>query len=200
MPDTTRSPRAVLVATLTTGLLAIQYAAADATDWQFQEHGVGNDGSFVSTAVVRTVKPFSGGLFHPDANADSVISWLVGVAVAVAVAWLVIVVVTRKGSLAAFVGGWFAVILATWAGSLASAYVWGQIADYEIGIGQQTQLLSAAFDDGLHWGFLFGWFPALVAALLAGVLHKREVTPVEPTQPTEQTGPTSEKGPEPRMM
>ncbi len=130
MSDTARSPRAVLVATLTTCLLAIQYVAADAADWQFQEQGVGNDGSFLSTAVVRTVHPFNGGLFHPDVNADWVISWLVGLAVAVAVAWLIIVVVTRKGSLAAFVGGWFAAILATWAGSLASAYVWGRVTEY----------------------------------------------------------------------
>ncbi len=37
MPDLARSPRAVLVATLTTGLLAVQYLASDAIAWQIAE-------------------------------------------------------------------------------------------------------------------------------------------------------------------
>ena len=99
---------------------------------------------------------------------------VVGLLVACVVAWLGIVVVSRKGILAAFVGGWLAVILGSWAASMASALVWIQTTKVpDDGPYVDSDSRRGAFDHGLHWGFLFGWFPALVAALLASVLHKR---------------------------
>ncbi len=146
---------------------------------------------FFTTVVLHAFGPFYGGVFHSRVRvAEDVAPWVVGLLVACAVAWLVIVVVSRKGILAAFVGGWLAVILGTWAGNMASALVFIQTTKVPDDGPYSTQILVRRFDNGLHWGFLFGWFPALVAALLASVLHKREVTPVEPTQPTEHTGPT----------
>jgi hypothetical protein len=187
-------------------LLVVQYLASDAIAWQIQKRsfdvGPFDDGLF-TTAVLHAFGPFHGGIFRPKVIADAVIPWVVGLVVAVVVVWVVIAVVSRKGVLAAFVGGWLAVILGTWAGNLASAMVFIQTSEFPDEEPYSTQILTGAFDHGLHWGFVFGWFPALVAALLASVLTKKEATGPEPTRPThpnEPTGRTGEKGPEPRMM
>ena len=80
------------------------------------EEGAFGDGFFTSV-VLRAFAPFFGGIFHSRVRmAEEVAPWVVGLLVACVVAWLVIFIVSRKGILAAFVGGWLAVMLGTWAG------------------------------------------------------------------------------------
>ena len=79
MPDLARSPRAVLVATLTTGLLAIQYLASDAIAWQIQKRtfdvGPLGDG-FFTTVVLHAFDPFYGNVFHSQVRvAEDVAPW-----------------------------------------------------------------------------------------------------------------------------
>ena len=73
---------------------------------------------------------------------------VVGLLVACVVAWLGIVVVSRKGILAAFVGGWLAVILGSWAANMASALVWIQTTEVPDDGPYVTQILAGAFDHG----------------------------------------------------
>ena len=75
---------------------------------------------------------------------------MVGLLAGVAVAWLVIVVVSRKGVLAAFVGGWLAVIVGTWVGNMASALVFLQTSEMPDEGPYKTQFLTGAFDDGIR--------------------------------------------------
>jgi len=171
MSELHRKPRAFLIATLTSTVLAVQYLVFDWVGWQLQNREVG-DGGFVSQVVFRAANPFYGGIFRSRLDADTVVPWLVGFASALAVVWLVVLIVCRKGSLAAFVGTWFATMAGGCVAALGSSYLWARTNDLAAGY-PRTQILTYAFDRGLHWGFLFGWLPALVAALLAGVLRRR---------------------------
>ena len=146
MPDLARSPRAVLVATLTTGLLAVQYAGVRRSRMADREayvrRGPFGDGFFTSV-VLHAFGPFYGGIFHSQVRvAEDVAPWVVGLLVACVVAWLVIVVVSRKGILAAFVGGWLAVILGTWAANMASALVFIQTTKVPDDGPYSTQILA----------------------------------------------------------
>jgi hypothetical protein len=183
------TPRPFFVATLTSILLAVQYVVADAAAWQVGKHDFTGSHIF-NLVVLQTFGPFVGRIFGDQIDAgtllggevtgDARISFLVGLLAAVVVFGLLVWLISRRGSLASFFGAWFAVIAATAVGSVASAVVWAWSVDIA-GL-NRSALYASALDHGLHWGFVFGWLPALVAGLLAGVLRKRETTDEPPAE------------------
>lgn len=165
-----RRPRAALVATLTTVALSGLSVAGGFVARRIAEQDLGSD-DFIGRTVLSEVRPFLGDPFA-DFRMEQWLPWLVGLAVALAVCWPITWLTARKGVLSAFVGTWFATVAAAAAGTLASAWVWADQNPLPEGLGL-SQFYADAVDPGLHWGFLFGWAPALIAALLTAVLRTR---------------------------
>jgi len=179
-----RKPRAFLVSVLTSILLAIEYVAADAAAWQLERHPVDGAPALANLLVLTRFRPFYVGAFASgDSVGDRLLAFGAGVAVAMVVFWFVVWTISRRGSYAALVGTWFAAIVATLSGSVVATVVWAQIVGLESTM--RTQTVSYAFDNGLHWGILFGWAPALIAGFLAAVLRKRPPAEDEPYPPLE---------------
>jgi len=167
-----RKPRAFLVSVLTSILLAIEYVVGDLLGWQLEKHPIDGAPALANLLVLTRFRPFYvEGFASGDSASDRLIAFAAGVAVAVVVFWLVVWMISRRGSFAALVGAWFAAMVATLAGSVVATVMWAQLVSLEATMRNQT--ITYAFDTGLHWGFLFGWAPALIAAFLAGVLRKR---------------------------
>jgi hypothetical protein len=170
-----RTPRAFLVSVLTTFVLAAQYLAGDLAGHQVYKHGIDTGVELIDQMVVKQFSPFYGTLLGlgdvpSGSRGDAVISFLAGAALALVLAWLVIWMVARGGSLAALFGAWFAAILATCFGDVVSTLLFARSNDF--GGYPLQQLVGSGIDHGLHWGFFFGWGPGLVAALLATVFRK----------------------------
>jgi hypothetical protein len=186
----TSTPRPFFVAILTSILLAIQYVVADAAAWQAGKHDLGGSSHLFDLVVIQTFGPFVGRIFGDQIDAGTLLggqvtgdartSFLVGLVAAVVVFGLLVWLISRRGSLATLFGAWFAVVAATAAGCVVSAAVWAGTVDIA-GL-KRSGLYASALDHGLHWGFVFGWLPALVAALLAGVLRKRETADDAPAE------------------
>lgn len=189
-----RTTRSFLVSVLTTVLLALGYVGGDAVGWQLREHNVGGQ-RLVDLFVLQGVRPFVGGIFGDgtdpsepfggDVTNDARVAFLAGFAVALVVFWAIVWLISRRGMLASFFGTWFAVIAATAVGCVASAILWAWAKDMS-GL-SRNQLALYALDHGLHWGFVFGWIPAVLAALFGAVLRKRVDEPETP-DPAEPQG------------
>ncbi len=170
-----RTPRAFLVSVLTSFVLAAQYLAGDLAGRQVYKHGFDTGFDLFDQMVVRQLSPFYGTLLRlgdvpSDSRGDAVVSFLAGAALALFLAWLVIWMVARGGSLAALFGTWFAAMAATCAGALLSTLLYAGSNDLD-GAARQ-QMIGFAIDHGLHWGFFFGWVPGVAAALLATMFRK----------------------------
>ncbi|HEY3015403.1 MAG TPA: hypothetical protein VGJ41_09865 [Nocardioides sp.] len=174
-----RTPRAFLVSVLTTFVLAAQYLAGDLAGQQVYKHGFDTDFGtgfdLFDQMVVRQLSPFYGTLLglgdvSPGSRGDAAISFLAGAVLALFLAWLVIWMVARGGSLAALFGTWFAAMAATCSGAVLSALLYAGANDLD-GVARQ-QMIGAAIGHGLQWGFFYGWVPGLAAALLAAMFRK----------------------------
>jgi hypothetical protein len=180
-----RKPRAFLVSVLTSILLAIEYVVADAVAWQLERHPIDGAPALANLLVLTRFRPFYVQAFATgDSASDRLGAFGAGLAVALVVFWFVVWTISRRGGYAALVGTWFAAIVATLSGSVVATVVWAQVAGLESTL--RTQTVAAAFDNGLHWGFLFGWAPALIAGFLAAVLRTRLPVDDEPYPPLDR--------------
>jgi len=179
-----RKPRAFLVSVVTSFLFAIQYVVADAVALQLERHPIDGAPVLAKLLVLTRFRPFYVHAFDSGpAGTERLVGFGAGIAVAVVLFWFIVWTISRRGSYAALVGTWFAAIAATLTGSVVANFVWAQAVDLEATLRDQT--VDYAFDNGLHWGFLFGWMPALVACFLAAVLRKRPPEDDEPYPPLE---------------
>jgi len=168
-----RTPRAFLVSVLTTIVLAVQYLAGDLAAYESLKHSfLGSE--WLDEIVLRQLSPFYGSVFglstyDDEVRTDLLVNFLTAMALALVVAWLLIWWVSRSGSVSAMFGTWFAVMAATALGSVLSGLMFANSVDLGTG---RPHLVSGTTEHGLHWGFIFGWLPALVAAMAAAMFRK----------------------------
>ncbi len=169
---TQRPPRAAAVAGYLALVAAASYVAVALTSERIAEVLGGQ--AFVAELLGDEVGPYPFALIGDAATNDTRVAWLAGLAVTLAVLWVLVAWATTSVR-GVFLGTWLASTAAAAAGNVMAGWMSATQSALDADAAL-TLVYGSSLAHGIVWGFMTGWVLGLVALLLAFVLRRPEQT------------------------